>query len=434
MRQTTMISLLVLGAAGCTSSGGGDGDDVTTSGAQLTIVGERDVRLENGWTTELTVRYTDLDGEPLSGQIDFTVSGETRGAFLSDGTALTDDDGMAMITLTAGEQGDTSFAIEAAAEDADPVGWNVDVLAVALEVAGDYRLTSELDLASGIPGTAGDVINTFIDMTDDPNDPATWVLDEIVANVDSDTVREFIEEARPALDILLKEVLIQSTPDIVARLIELGDAFGQVARRFGTLSTLQIAADPDDGFAAQHLLTDLVFLIDGDSFPMSLEEIGAPTPPATVAFDYDALRFQIGAHDFPLSYGTILMVALDQLIIPLVDPYAHDLESLLVNAVDCAAIGDALAEYIGFGSDDMYEGFCVLGIETATGWVEDQIRSLDGTAMRLGLSGAARWLDTNEDHTVDLLQGGVWEGAMTYGDTPAPLGESIFRGERIFQP
>lgn len=435
--KTTALSMtfvLALGtAAGCSSSGT---DDPDPAGAKLTIVGERSLLLEHGWATELTVLYTDLADQPLAGQIAFSMNGEASGAFLSDRFAFTDAQGRAVVTLTAGEAGDAAFQIEADTDDAAPVAWDVQVLTRALDVTGSYRVRSDFDLASGLPGTAGQVINTFIDMTDSPYDPATWVLDKVVENVGSSTVRNFINNSRPALDAILNELLIQATPDIVAKIIEMGDAFGQVARKFGTTSTLTVTetGDPDRAFAARHAMTGLVFTIDGTSYPYPFADMGLSVPATDVGFSYDAARFRLGAHEFPLSYGTILLVALEQIIIPLIESSAHDLESLLEAYVNCQAVGHAIAEYLGFGSPGLYQGACDLGLDAAAGWVENRILSLDGSAMVLGIQGDARWLDNNDDRRVDVLQGGTWTGAMTYIGTPAPLGPSTFRAERTATP
>ncbi len=435
----SLTLLLALGAAAGCAADPTTGDDVVTpdDGARLTIVGESSILLENGWTSEITVRYTDLDDAPLAGgEIDFTLTGTVGGAWLDELGAVADADGEATLTLTAGELGDSTFAIEASAADADPAVWNVQVLERALEVTGDYRLSSDFDLATGLPGTAGTVINTFIDMTDDPNDPATWVLDQVVASISNSTVRDFINSARPTLDLILNELLIELSPDIVGQLVDVGDAFGQIARKFGTISTLRVSEsnDADGALAALHLLTELVFTIDGDHFPYPLADMGVPAPSAEVPFSYNATRFTVGAHAFPMSYGTILMVALEQIIIPLVDPSANSLDALLVNLVDCEAVGAAVADYIGFGTAGLYEGACALGISGAATAIEEQIRSLDDAAMILGISGDARWIDSNMDREIDVLQGGTWTGNMSYAGTPAPLGPSTFRGERLAGP
>jgi hypothetical protein len=76
----------------------------------------------------------------------------------------------------------------------------------------------------------------------------------------------------------------------------------------------------------------------------------------------------------------------------------------------------------------------VFGLGEAAGYLEDQIRSLDSTAMVLGIHGDVRWIDSNDDYEVDVLQGGTWEGEMTYGTSPAPLGPSTFTGERMALP
>ncbi len=441
MRNLSTIQLIValtLGAAaGCASDGGpGDGDDAAPGTARLTIIGERTLALENGWSSELRVRYTDADDQPLAGQIDFIFDGDAGGSELSSFSGTTNADGEVSVEFVAGDSGQLTFDIEATAADADAVRWNVQVLQNALELAGDYRLSSKFDLASGLPGTAGQVINTFIDMTDGPYDPATWVLDQVVANISNGTIRDIVDGARPGLDGILNDLLIQNTPDIVARLVQLGDSFGQVAQEFGTASTLRVHAgnDVDGALAAEHILTGLIFEIDAQRYEYALSDFGLANLSADVAFSYDASRISVGAHEFPLAYGTILMVALEQLIIPMIDDSATDLESLLAGLVDCEDVGYEISAFLGFGSPSLYEGACVLGIGYAADFVEDQIRGIDSVAMRLGIDGSARWIDNNGDRRIDVLQAGTWGGQMTYGSALAPLGTSTFRGERMQVP
>lgn len=436
--QATALSLsflLALGAGACTSDGAADdaGDDVTPSSAKLTIVGEHTVLLENTWTADVTVRYSDEADEPLAGMIDFTLTGEVSGAFLSGTSIQTNANGEATITLTAGSAGNANFTIDASAAEASDVSWDVQVLERALEVTGSYRLDSNFDMASGLPGTAGQVVNTFIDMTDGPYDPATWVLDQLVNNISNSTIRDFVNATRPILDGILYDLLVENTPDIVQQIIDVGDAFGQVAKKFGTISTLVVtdSNDVDGGLSAAHHLTDLVFTIDGETSQYPLADLGMAHLDATPSFSYDATKFTVGAHEFPLSYGSILMVALEEIILPMIDPNATDLESFLVNLVPCADVGVAISDYVGFGSASLYEGACLLGIGAGANYIEGRIRSLDTTAMNLGIAGTARWIDSNHDHKVDVLQGGQWTGNMVYGSAPAPLGPSPFHGERL---
>ncbi len=426
--------LLALGAGACSSDGTVDeGDDVTPSTAHLEIIGSNSVQIENGWTADVTVRYADESNEPLAGLIGFTLDGDVHGAFLSDDQIMTDANGQATITLTAGSQDDANFAIVASAAEAEDVQWQVQVLDVALDATGSYRVDSQFDMASGLPGTAGQVVNTFIDMTDGPYDPATWVLDRLVEAIDNSTVEGLVDAVRPALDGILYDLLIQNTPDIVEKIIDLGDAFGQVAKKFGTNSTLEVKVtnDVDGALSATHHLTSLVFTIDGHSYTYPLADLGMANLQADASFAYNETKFTVGQHSFPLTYGSILMVALEEIILPMIDPAATDLESFLVNLVPCDAVAAEISDFVGFGSPSLYEGACLLGLSAGANFIESRIRSLDSTAMNLGIAGDVRWIDSNNDHKVDVLQGGVWNGAMTYGSTPAPLGPSTWKGERM---
>jgi hypothetical protein len=132
----------------------------------------------------------------------------------------------------------------------------------------------------------------------------------------------------------------------------------------------------------------------------------------------------------------MIMVALNEIIIPSVDPTAANLEELLSNLVNCYAVGVELADYIGFGSPGLYEGACELGLAAAASEIENQIRSIDDTAMMLSIHGDAKPQDTNTDRKVDVLQNGHWEGTLSYGGTPAQLvrDDNTFRGTRMAIP
>ena len=57
--------------------------------------------------------------------------------------------------------------------------------------------------------------------------------------------------------------------------------------------------------------------------------------------------------------------------------------------VDCEALGAAISDYIGIGSDGLYEGACEIGISAAAGALLQQLDSLDQTGMVLTIDGQA---------------------------------------------
>jgi hypothetical protein len=433
-----LLGLFVGVGAGCSNDDGGGPSTPTEGDAFLTIVGETSVFMENGWQQAVVVRYHDGENNPLAGEVDFAIGGTAAGASLSAASAVTDREGEATVNVNAGATGDASFTISAVAEYADPVSWRIavhtDQPQGPLDPMGTYRVASNFDLVSGLPGTIGQVTNEFIEMTDDEFDPATYLLDKAVMSINDSTTRAFINGARPALDAIVNDVIRAGSPTIVQDLLEVGNDFGQVARKFGTQSTLEVTG-ANEGFAAKHTLTHVVFTVDGASSQFLLSDMGMTNLVApNLGYGQTDDRSDIAQHQFPLSYGAVLMVALNEVIIPAIDPSATNLQTFFTNLIDCDNIGAEISDFIGFGSPSLYAGACRLGIGYAANYVEGRIRSLDSSALLLNISGNARPMDTNTDRKIDILQNGTWTGSMSYANQPVTLGASTFRGDRVVGP
>jgi hypothetical protein len=433
-----LLGLFVGVGAGCSNDDGSGPQTPTEGDAFLTVVGETSVFMENGWQQAVIVRYHDGENNPLAGEVDFAIGGTAAGATLSAPSAITNRDGEATVNVNAGATGDAAFTISAVAEYAAPVSWRVavhtDQPSGPLDPRGTYRVNSNFDLVSGLPGAIGQVTNTFIDMTDSPYDPATFFLDKAVMSISDSTTRAFINGARPALDAIVNDAIRAGSPTIVQDLLNVGNDFGQVARKFGTQSTLEVTA-ATEGFASKHTLTHVVFTVDGATSQFLLSDLGMANLEApNLGYAQTDDRTDIAQHQFPLSYGAVLMAALDEVIIPAIDPSATNLQTFFTNLIDCDTIGAEISDYIGFGSPSLYAGACRLGIGYAANYVEGRIRSLDSSALLLNIAGNARPMDTNTDRLIDILQNGTWTGSMSYANQPVTLGASTFRGDRVVGP
>ena len=64
-----------------------------------------------------------------------------------------------------------------------------------LDATGTYTVHSTFDLATNMPGTAGTVVNTIIAATDDSDDPTHWILDQIISQLPSGTVKNVLTGA-----------------------------------------------------------------------------------------------------------------------------------------------------------------------------------------------------------------------------------------------
>jgi hypothetical protein len=438
--RSALFALAIAMAGACSSNGGDDDDDQPQPGnAYLTIVGDANVFIENGWRQSLTVKYHDGDQQPLAGLVEFSVVGASGGGTLSAPSAATDAEGKANVDVIAGAQGDASFIIRAEAEYADPVEFHIAVTAgdpplPPLDPTGKYNVKSEFDVVSGLPGEVGTVINTFIDMTDGPNDPATWLIDLVLDEVDNSSIESVISAFRPALDGIINDLLLDLAPDFVADIIEIGDKFGQISKNFGTTTVLDVhqtgGGVEGDELQADHKFTGMFFTIDAQTYTFANDDLNVDDQNVTgLSFHMEnENRVFIGAHQFDVPYGALLLVGLNQVIIPMVDPYATNLTDLFTNAVDCHQVGISMFDALDFGSVGIYEGACDLGLNAAAGFIQDQLTELQG--MDLDINGEAKPMDTNTDAKVDVLLNGEWNGTVSYLGTPATLQDSTFRGDR----
>ena len=84
-----------------------------------------------------------------------------------------------------------------------------------------------------------------------------------------------------------------------------------------------------------------------------------------------------------------------------------------------------------------------LALTSCSNFEEKQLRELlhekgfgaraQGVATRENYVGGLDWVQFMLGQN-DVLQAGAWDGQMTYGSSPAPLGASPFHGERMQLP
>jgi hypothetical protein len=299
-----------------------------------------------------------------------------------------------------------------------------------LDVTGAYTMRSTFDLATNMPGTAGEVVNTIIDATHGPNQPTAWILDQIlphilpgVPDLVKDLVATYVNGA-------LKDFIL---PDFADTLLQVGGDFGDLAKHVGLNETFVVTSSGTD-YTAVHSVTGLhVKLGNQESDYAFVTNQMTNIVVTNVAVTMDAAgHLTIAAHDVPLAYGRILQLGLDAAIIPQIDSTAHNLNDLLAHMIDCEGIGNAVADTIGISSvaNTITTG-CKVGLSAAAAYMYSKISAIDGTALTFGLNGTATAQDKNGDRKIDALQTGSWSGTLTYGSTPTPLIPAAFSGARM---
>src|SRR5262245_35665427 len=62
-----------------------------------------------------------------------------------------------------------------------------------LDVTGMYRVNSTFDIATNMPGGSGSFLNGLIAATDDPDDPMSWLLDQMLAQLPNGTFKTVLQ-------------------------------------------------------------------------------------------------------------------------------------------------------------------------------------------------------------------------------------------------
>ena len=300
-----------------------------------------------------------------------------------------------------------------------------------LDATGKYTMHSTFDIATNLPGTAGDVVSTIIDATDDDDDPTHWLLDQIIAHVPNDTVRDILSASEGFVAGYLNERLLDLAPDFLSTLVQISRDLGDVGKQFGLAETLELA-HAGDNYMAVHTVTGAHFKLGDQEGDYALSNYQLPNVVVSnVAVTMDQTgQLAIAAHDVSLAYGQLLRLGLDAAIIPALDPSAHNLGELLTSKAHCDKIGSAIADAIHIGSASLFKSACINGLNAAANFVYSKISSIDGTALKFGLTGSARATDKNNDRKIDAIQTGNWSGTLSYGATPTPLLPATFSGEK----
>ena len=306
-----------------------------------------------------------------------------------------------------------------------------------LDLTGKYQMQSTFDIATNAPGKVGEVTNTFIAMTDGASDPAEWILEQIIAKTTNSTLKNILTTAKPFVAGYLNDRLLQIAPDFVTTVVQVGNDFGQMARNFGLNETLEVSGAPGS-YTANVTALGVHFKVDTTEMDIAFADYSmAAVSAAGVGIQLDATgKLDIGEHKLPLSYGKVLRIGLDEVIIPAIDPSATNLQQLLASLVNCQAVGtainDALVSQFGFGGGaGTWTTACSAGLAFGSSAVYSKIDSIDSSALEFGLVGVAKGVDTNSDRMVDRIQTGTWTGTLSYGNTPAPLSAATFNGQRM---
>ncbi len=306
-----------------------------------------------------------------------------------------------------------------------------------LDATGKYKMTSTFDLATNVPGTAGTIVNGIIDATDSPDDPTHWLLDQIVAKLPSGTAKTLLQGAIPFVSGYLNDQVLQWAPDFVTTMVQVGNDFGQITKKFGLNETLDVTGSGTT-YTSTRTAIGAHFNIGNQSFDLAFSAYSIANvvvPNVGITMDTSG-GLAVADHKMALPYGGIMHMGLDAAIIPMVDSQAHNLNELFADKIDCTQVGtyinDALVSRFGFGPGAaIMTTACTGGLDAGANVIYAKINAVSATALEFDMTGTAQAADSNHDYKVDALNAGKWAGTLSYSGAPAPLAPATFVGSRM---
>jgi hypothetical protein len=312
---------------------------------------------------------------------------------------------------------------------------------VPLTPQGKFAVQSDFDLATNLPGTAGTVVNYFIQATDEPDDPTKFLLEQLIGALPNGQIKDALQGSIPFVSGYLNDRLQEVAPTFVTKIIDVGNGLGQVAHHFGTIEVLDISAsqapatggDPSLGFAATKTIQGLHFNVDSVDIDLKFSDYGiqdVKVDGLSVSLETTG-KLNISQHKVPLKFGAMMKLAMNEVIIPFIDPSVTDLEGLLKKAVNCQKVGQYVYDAIDLGSPSTFESACNAGLHAASTAFYRALDNIDTAALEFNLLGTARGIDKNHDTKMDDIQTGVWTGDVSYAGAPAPLSTAKFFGSAM---
>lgn len=314
-------------------------------------------------------------------------------------------------------------------DDDDDMTQPPEDLPVPLTPAGRFAVQSDFDVAANMPGTAGTIANYFINATNDPDDPTRFILEKAAEALPEGSFKNALNQAIPLASGIVNDKLLQLVPDFVTKIVAMGNGFGDIAHHFGTIEILEI----DAAGKATKTVQGLHFKVNNIDLDYMFRDYGlqdVKVENLKVTLEQSG-KLTIAPHKVPLKYGSVLKIAMNNAIIPMIDPSVTDLEGLLKSVINCNAVGTWIYDHVGFLSASTFESACNSGLAAGSAAFYKALDNLDVAALEFNLTGTARGVDKNRDGKMDDIQTGVWTGELAYSGTPAPLATAKFFGKSM---
>ena len=259
--------------------------------------------------------------------------------------------------------------------------------ATPLDLAGNYSVQSVYNIEQNIPGTVGTVLNNF---TSACQDPGQWLMNIIIAQVPSGTLKDVLQAGAGLAAGYIDQEITTYAPAFVDTIQQVGSDIGDVGQAFGVDETYAITKSGAE-YSAVDTAVGVNFNVGGSPYDLQFSDYqvsNVVVNGVSVSVDQTA-KVTIAQHTLPLSYGKILQLAIDNVIIPLVDPNAANLGDLLNDLIDCNGVGNELANDLGFFDSSTYAEACTAGLTYGANYIYGLLGKVDASALSFEETGAA---------------------------------------------
>lgn len=290
------------------------------------------------------------------------------------------------------------FALAACGDDASPPPDDSVVSPPpVLDVRGRFEGTSTLSLTS-MPPELESLLMELNAATDGSDDPSRYLVDLIVSTLPSGEIKTVAEFLSPSIAAYAQQHVGAFAPRLASGLRSLTTGLTRIATQFGTQEVFTI-----DDTQLEHAIVALDF----DGRVVGLAEVKA----RAALLNADG-ELTIADHAVALDAADVLRLGWRHAVIPSVVPGVEELGAALAALVNCDALGDVIADYVGLGGGGPYASACRLGLAVAASEFEARLP----TNLPLGMvRGQARAVDTNNDWIADALESGAWQGSAARG-------------------
>lgn len=329
-----------------------------------------------------------------------------------------------------------------------------------LNVVGTYDLVSHYDFTDAIPGQAGDIIESLVTLFNNPGQflidamvelvrqqvgqIAAWVVDQVlnyvgpyivaavndwVANSSPQWLRDFFTVGQDITGIVSKlEVISEMTLDKLS-----GDFVAAGTEKWTGIALywrIDCAGNPDPACGRYE------YDVDDLAANGSLDAVYA----SFTARVSDYSKLHIEEHQVSFHYGRLILLVLNEMVLPQVANGAHSIRDALLAAVDCESLAWSItgpsgvigvstpAGNIGITADMLQAG-CENGVSVIAGYAEGYIAGLSQDSFMTRYGQCDMYEDTG-DLMVDRLEDGSFNGHLWLGSQQGGLFSADFRGDR----